>query len=79
MTKKNVQKAMELTIESLNHFWKQDINFVLSLCAEDVYWLGSIPNQFYVWDSCNDRRFLANGSIWKAVSYFESEFQGSTE
>ncbi len=46
MIKKNVQKAMELTIESLNHFWKQDINFVLSLCAEDVYWLGSMPNQF---------------------------------
>lgn len=46
MIKKNVQKAMELTIESLNHFWKQDINFVLSLCAEDVYWLGSMPKQF---------------------------------
>lgn len=46
MNKTNEKKIINLMKEALEWFWKMDCEFMLSLCTEDVTWIGAQMEQF---------------------------------
>ena len=46
MTKKNIDEVMRLTQECLTRYWQLDIDYIISLCDEDVVWIGALQSEF---------------------------------
>ena len=39
---------MRLTQECLTRYWQLDIDYIISLCDEDVVWIGALQSEFTV-------------------------------
>lgn len=46
MKKDLCDEAVGLTLEGLHRYWQHDYEYVLSLCTDDVMWIGSVASQF---------------------------------
>ena len=46
MTKKNIDEVIRLTQECLTRYWQLDIDYIISLCDEDVVWIGALQSEF---------------------------------
>ncbi|MGN1341292.1 MAG: LytTR family transcriptional regulator DNA-binding domain-containing protein [Oscillospiraceae bacterium] len=46
MVRKMLEKAVELTKECWDRYWKLDLDFMLDHCAEDVIWVGAVQSEF---------------------------------
>lgn len=46
MTKKTIDEVIRLTQECLTRYWQLDINYIISLCDEDVVWVGALQSEF---------------------------------
>ena len=46
MTKKNIDEVIRLTQECLTRYWQLDIDYIISLCDDDVVWIGALQSEF---------------------------------
>ena len=46
MKKDLCDQAVGLTLDGVHRYWQHDYEYVLSLCTDDVMWIGSVSSQF---------------------------------
>lgn len=75
MNNKKAELCVELTIEALRRYWQLDYEYVISLCTEDVFWIGSLRDQFM--KGIDQFRADLSNSVkeLKPCSLYHKEFQ----